>query len=82
MKCGHAANAITNKDGKELPCCAICCGLQNGNEEVDDNAPSLEGRFATCGGHSKVSSSTELAFFRYLPNQETDRYYCGCHGWD
>lgn len=32
-----------------------------------------------CG---KVPSSLDLAFFEYKPNEEHDKFYCGCFGWD
>ena len=78
MSCGHAANATSQ--GK--PCCAICIGLHPGARVIAHNVPSLAGRIATCGGHSPVSSNTNLAFFKHCPNQETDDYYCGHAGWD
>ena len=79
MKCGHSANA-TDADGK--PCCAICIWLDPNAQIVDDAPPDLTGRFATCYGHSKVPSSSNLAFFKHHPNKVEDEYYCGCMGWD
>lgn len=79
MKCGHAANA-TNSQGK--PSCVICVGIHPGAEEIDDT-PDLNHRQAQCAYCRKtVASSTDLAFFNYLPNKPFDDYYCGCKGWD
>ena len=83
MKCGHAANAITM--GSNKPCCAICVGIHQGAEEVDDNPPDLTGRMARCAYRncqSKQKSITNLPFFESKPNEEYDEYYCGCRGWD
>lgn len=91
MKCGHVA-AATDQSGK--PVCPMCFGIVEGADTVDrevSGKEGLEGRRAdcvykkakpgnTCGG--KVDSSWELPFFEYRPGQETDRYYCGCWGWD
>lgn len=79
MKCGHAANAERN--GK--PVCVIHFGLTP-DAEIVDGEMNLTGRFAHCGygPHARVPSSTSLAFFEYKPDQDEDRYYCGCYGWD
>lgn len=91
MKCGHAANA-KDEDGK--PVCAICILQRLPDDENDParivvGAPNLEGRQAACvyrHGKSKlhgiVASSTELAFFEHCPDEQYDKYYCGCMGWD
>lgn len=80
MKCGHSANA-TNESGN--PSCAICAGLTPLAEMVDDDAPSLEGRTASCGYCKReVPSSYNLPFFGYNKNASGDRYYCGCRGWE
>ena len=80
MKCGHAANA---KDSKGNPVCVICVGIHPGAKEIEEESPDLSNRKAICSyGHAIVPSSTELAFFEYLPKEEYDRYYCGCKGWD
>lgn len=92
MKCGHAANSVA-QSGE--PVCAICVGIRPGWDEIDyvpeskpDGNP-LDGREAICsykygklGVHGKVKSSSDLAFFQHLPDQEYDQYYCGCYGWD
>lgn len=42
-------------------------------------------RMAKCSYGCKdsiVESSSDLAFFQSNPEQEFDRYYCGCYGWD
>ena len=84
MQCGHAANATYQDNGEVKPCCAICIGLEPGAKVVATNPPDLTGRFATCayGDHKRVPSSSGLAFFKHQPDQKTDRYYCGCRGWD
>ena len=87
MKCGHAANATTERDGKTIPVCVICIGITPGADEIAET-PSLEGRFAQCSyrykdkPHGLVPSSTELAFFTHKPNEQYDQYYCGCYRWD
>jgi hypothetical protein len=80
MKCGHAANSTSN--GK--PACVICAGIKPGWNEIDTEAPSLEGRKARCGQcqHIVNSNSDKLAFFEHRPEREFDSYYCGCRGWD
>lgn len=30
----------------------------------------------------ELPSDPKLAFFKAQPDQEFDKYYCGCHGWD
>ena len=51
----------------------------------------LKVRMAQCsdaGGGGKygckgqVPSDPNLAFFEARPDQELDRFYCGCFGWD
>jgi hypothetical protein len=78
MKCGHAANATT----KGKPCCAICTGIRSGWNEIDEHAPSLDGRMAKCTCGKTVPSSMSLAFFENCPDKPNDRFYCGCYGWD
>ena len=84
MKCGHAANA---KDESGNPTCAICCGISEGWNVVEDKLPDLTNRKARCTYYnskcgSERSSSVELAFFAHKPNKPYDEYYCGCFGWD
>jgi hypothetical protein len=85
MKCGHAANGVH----KGHPVCVACFGIVDGADVVDTYEPQLQGRKAQCvyggkEGHpgSEVDSSTRLAFFEHRPNEATDRYYCGCFGWN
>jgi len=33
-----------------------------------------------CG--CEMPSSIELAFFVHQPNEDFDRFYCGCHSWN
>lgn len=64
LACGHAANATTQRDGANVPCCAICAPSPESVTVVE--APSLEGRVARCGDCRKeVPSSFGLAFFEY-----------------
>lgn len=85
MKCGHSANAVNSKGD---PSCIICLGIHPGAEEIDENAPSLVSRKATCSYCGKaVPSNSNLAFFEYRGQgtrheSSTDSYYCGCRGWD
>lgn len=90
MACGHAANATMSG----APVCAIClmAGTAEDKATTVVDAPDLTGRRATCsyrkGRHgqrhdpSGVPSSLSLPFFEHHPDQPTDRYYCGCWGWD
>ncbi len=80
MKCGHAASA---KNMKGEPVCVICFGTTKAGEEIDNNPPDLNGRTARCTYCAKTEpSSANLAFFAYHPEQEQDRFYCGCKGWN
>ena len=88
MKCGHAAQAV---NGKGEPVCVICVGINPGATVVDDAPPSLAGRMAECSyrrpgpypeNHRAVPSDPGLPFFEHRPDSPTDRYYCGCFGWD
>jgi len=77
MACGHAANAV--KFPSNQPCCVICSC-----DTIVKSQPDLTNRQAKCsyGNHALVASSTNLAFFVYCPDSQTDIYYCGCFGWD
>jgi hypothetical protein len=89
MDCGHSENGVCVSQGEEeydppIPCCVICdCVL------ISEDQPELYGRRAKCSYNnpygkckSEITSSLELAFFEHQPDQEYDRYYCGCWGWD
>lgn len=83
MMCGHSSNgAIRQSDGK--PICVACIGIVAGADVPVETLPDLTGRIASCsyGNHRDVPSSVNLAFFAHQPDQPTDRYYCGCRGWD
>lgn len=92
MKCGHAANGEHIVDGDRFPCCVICAGIPVGNIDayVVVETPDFSGRKARCsyrtGRDGKpckiVDSHPNLAFFEAKPDDEMDRYYCGCYGWD
>ena len=77
MMCGHAANG---KKGDQ-PVCVICAGLKHGWDIAAPEA-NLAGRKASCACGYTTDSSSGLAFFESRPDSETDRFYCGCHGWD
>ncbi len=87
MLCGHAANAV-GPDG--APSCAICIMLDPGATVVDSNPPDFSGRQMLCSyrvkrngdNHVPVPSDPSRAFFEHKPDEEYDRYYCGCWGWD
>lgn len=79
MKCGHAANA-TKSDGS--PCCIICTGL-TADADIVAEQPNFHDRVAKCADcKTVVGSKTTLPFFEYRPMCDTDRYYCGCRGWE
>ena len=80
MKCGHAANA---KNGKGEPVCGICFGTTKDAEEINTNPPDLTSRKARCKycGHEEKSTAN-LPYFEFNKEQEKDRYYCGCMGWN
>lgn len=79
MTCGHVSNGTRN-DGK--PVCAIC-GCAQVVKPVEAPTEGLEGRRARCSDCGTTTESKwTLPFFKYQPEQDTDRYYCGCYGWD
>ena len=79
MKCGHVAQSKIN--GK--PVCVICLGLTPDAEIVAETEPDLTDRKARCPYCGEiVDSNKNLPFFEYCPDQEYDRFYCGCRGWD
>lgn len=95
MKCGHVANAEhVLKDGSRAPVCVICVGIHEGAEIVERKCKGTDGlevrkarcvysqpkRGYTCQG--EVDSKWELPFFEHRPDQDHDKYYCGCWGWD
>lgn len=78
MKCGHTANAVGIKNGKQVPCCVIC-----GCYDIVEERPSLDGRKAKCSWCDNiVDSDWKLPFFKHKPNCKYDEYYCGCGGWN
>ena len=79
MKCGHEANA--KFDGK--PCCVICSGINHGWNIIEENKPNLTNRKCKCDHCKKiVNSINAVAFFEYKPDEEFDKHYDGCFGWD
>lgn len=84
MQCGHAPNG-TNSKGE--PCCVICMGFYpDARAETVWELPDLTGRMAKCTYNrtckSEVESKATLPFWEYRATADSDRYYCGCHGWD
>lgn len=87
MECGHVASA---HDTAGHPYCAACLGIYRGAHVVVkqvEGTEGLEGRKAQCYGHKGgeiklVDSKWGLPFFRYMPHEQYDSYYCGCWGWD
>ena len=81
MKCGHVANAACN--GK--PCCVICAPDTKAHE-IDKEctgSDGLDGRMAKCSYcDTSIPSKWALPFFEYRPTMDTDKFYCGCFGWD
>lgn len=62
--------------------CSVCAA-----ESLRENPNVINNRVACCScTTSKIIPSSialkEEAFFEYRPNEEMDRYYCGCRGWD
>jgi hypothetical protein len=58
MRCGHSANAIDRKTGKD--CCVICIGIVAGADEPMQNQPVLEGRKAQCAMCANIKDSNTL----------------------
>ena len=82
LKCGCVAVGVrTMTSGvahDPLPWCMV-----HNCVEIAPVNPDLTGRTARCAyGDSEVPSSLTLAFFEYCPEQQRDRYYCGCYGWE
>lgn len=75
MACGCVAQATTPDGGP-------ACGVHFESRRAE-TVPDLSGRTAVCSyGHRPVPSALTLAFFEHRPHRDTDRYYCGCYGWD
>ena len=88
MKCGHTANAVMKFPNSEdtgeidIHCCVICVGLTKDAKIIMDK-PNIEGRKSKCSDCGKIADSKwSLPFFEYKPNDEYDRHYDGCWGWD
>jgi len=85
MECGHNAMSV---DSEGNPACAICVGIDPGARIVAKVQPDLTGRRCRCeyyGYKCRSEADSEVKknqFFEYQPDQEFDRYYCGCYGWD
>ena len=83
MKCGHVANAY---DPYGNPVCAICAGLNDSADIVEMECfknVGLEERAAKCTECGKTRDSNwGLPYFEYCPEEDFDKYYDGCFGWD
>lgn len=77
MACGCRAQGVFGTDDQPICVVHLC-------RDVAVGEPDLTGRTAFCtyGKHAEQPSSLALAFFRHVPDQPNDRYYCGCYGWD
>lgn len=83
MMCGCSSNATVVRDGKSVPCCAVCAGIREGWDKVNPDPPKLDKRQAECAYcNTRVVSNPHLAFFEYKPTEQYDKFYCGCRGWD
>lgn len=76
LSCGHASSTLF---------CSRCGVHQQG--QISTSA--LHGRTAVCWyeednadshQHGGVASDITLPHFRYLREEQRDRYYCGCRG--
>lgn len=80
MKCGCVAQGVIA--GTSKPVCVVHFGLTP-DAEVVVPAPELAQRKAICPYcKSEKQSDLNLPFFEYRANEQTDRFYCGCRGWD
>ena len=96
MKCGCVAQAIW-KD-KPVCAIHFGIGDNAGAEPADVQPNLEGRKAKCCYSHSSpsnpfkensfdrlvdtVPSSLKLPFFEYKPDQEYDKFYCGCWGWD
>lgn len=88
MKCGHnSSGAVRHSDNK--PVCLACLGIVDGADEPMEI--DLTGRMAVCTYCDNTNKSAggpgsgwrgTLPFLQYRPNEERDKYYCGCRGWN
>lgn len=81
MECGHVANAREVKpDGTSIAYCVICGCTKVSAKNIDRVSENKQAKCIYCG--DLVVSDHQLAFFRSIPEQQYDSYYCGCRGWD
>lgn len=79
MKCGHIAFTENNQN----PIICDRCGCMNIDKEITNITTGLEGRMARCSECGRETPSRwNLPLFTYEPDLNTDKYYCGCYGWD
>ena len=80
MKCGHSANAMTNRGGKDIPCCVICAGVVDGAYEIDEAFKVQEGRKARCayaspGRYGAQGGSFEKGFHGVKPSDQNLAFF-------
>lgn len=81
MKCGHAANATTTRDGETIPCCVICVmvpGLGDDGITVDDDPPDLSERRARCAYYGKPTSKKKWRSTNESNHGCRDKEVCDC----
>ena len=88
MECGHTAQGTTeipdfqDKGVIKIKVCVIC---GHSGKVAQKEQPNLKGRKAKCFYCSEVrDSKTTLPFFEQGKSDsvDSDRFYCGCRGWD
>ena len=97
MKCGHQAQGV-DRDGKPVCviCAGVVPGAYEIAEKPD--LVGRKARCAYYGKMPRRNecsvctwdkpcqcerdSVLGLAFFEYVPDEEFDVFYCGCHSWD
>lgn len=98
MKCGHTAQAIDSNNNPVCVICFGSPEALEVQTEMPDltgrvarcsyygSTPSGRNHSGPCKRgepcHCEKPSSPDLAFFEYRPAEDTDRFYCGCWGWD
>lgn len=57
-------------------------GPQSGYGRNESNHGCDRKPICDCEEPSSKAADERLAFFRSIPTEPFDRFYCGCHGWD
>lgn len=84
-KCGCAFDTLRSKPGAENPKeMQWFCWRHNETDTMEDptDLSTRQAHCTYCGKAEKSADHKGLAFFEYRKDQDTDRYYCGCYGWD